>query len=107
MGFLMEKIPAKFASLDPILEGEAGKVSLSTRKEWAAQIEFTLRELHRHDIIWGDAKPANVMIDVDNNAWLIDFGGGFTPPWVDEPLVESREGDLHALKMIKEGLEQE
>jgi len=63
--------------------------------------EQTVIELHKQDIIWGDAKPDNIVIDECDNAWLIDFAGGFTEPWVDRKLCESCEGDLQAVGKIK------
>jgi len=54
---------------------------------------MTLRELHEADVVWGDAKAENVLIDSDNNAWIIDFGGGYTAGWVDENLANTVEGD--------------
>ncbi|TKW55962.1 hypothetical protein CTA1_5149 [Colletotrichum tanaceti] len=29
-------------------------------------------------IIWGDVKAENVLIDSDDNAWIIDFRGNYT-----------------------------
>ncbi|KAK2924448.1 hypothetical protein FoTM2_014725 [Fusarium oxysporum f. sp. vasinfectum] len=49
--------------------------------------------LHEEGIVWGDAKPDNVLIDKDENAWIIDFGGSYTPGWVDEDKAETFEGD--------------
>ncbi|KEZ43305.1 hypothetical protein SAPIO_CDS4749 [Scedosporium apiospermum] len=66
--------------------------------------KHTVAELHKNDIIWGDAKPENVLIDEDDNAWVIDFGGGFTSPWVEYENRQSREGDLLALARIREKL---
>lgn len=107
VGFLLEKIPSKFTTLDPVMEGKAGEVTLSTKRKWMAQIENTVAELHKKNIIWGDAKPGNIIIDTDDNAWLIDFGGGFTEPWVGLEQYETREGDLQALKRIRDILQQE
>lgn len=44
-------------------------------------------------VIWGDAKPSNVVIDLSNDAWLIDFGGGWSEGWVDEKLQNTVKGD--------------
>ncbi|KAJ4395803.1 hypothetical protein N0V93_000017 [Gnomoniopsis smithogilvyi] len=63
------------------------------REKWAEQIRETVRSLHSIGVIWGDAKPSNVIIDLENDAWLIDFGGGWTDGWVDENLQETIEGD--------------
>ncbi|KAI1407007.1 hypothetical protein F5Y13DRAFT_207057 [Hypoxylon sp. FL1857] len=73
VGFIMEKIPARFASLAPLLEGEEGEVPLPLKKMWAAQIEYTVAELRKNNIIWKDANPDNVIIDWNYCAWLVDF----------------------------------
>lgn len=31
--------------------------------------------LHGIGIVWGDGKAENVLIDINDNAWIIDFGG--------------------------------
>jgi serine/threonine protein kinase len=52
---------------------------LSLRLKWMGQIESTLEVLHQAGIVWGDVKAANVLIDdVNQDAWIIDFGGGYT-----------------------------
>ncbi|KAF1963734.1 hypothetical protein CC80DRAFT_511962 [Byssothecium circinans] len=74
------------------------------RAKWAAQIAHTIHALHAQDIVWGDAKPENVLVDVHGDAWLIDFGGSFTKGWVDRGLGGAVEGDLQGLERIKEFL---
>ncbi len=102
----MDKIPTRYSDLDAVVRGDL-EVPLSLRKKWAAQIEDTARALHGLDIVWGDAKPGNVVIDECDDAWLIDFGGGFTLPWVDSELAESVEGDLQAVGRMRERLEKD
>ena len=63
------------------------------RKRWDMQVIRTLDCLYEADIIWGDVKRANVLIDVNENAWLIDFGGGYTRGWVEKSHMETIEGD--------------
>lgn len=45
------------------------------------------------------------MIDLNNDAWLIDFGGGWSEGWVDENLQNTVEGDQQGLKRILEFLD--
>ncbi|KAH6953456.1 hypothetical protein DER45DRAFT_575905 [Fusarium avenaceum] len=71
------------------------------RQRWAEQVHDMVNQLHAAGIIWGDAKPDNVLIDNSNDAWLIDFGGGYTNGWVPKELSGSMEGDLHALQKIE------
>jgi hypothetical protein len=60
--------------------------------------------LHRIEVVWGDGKADNVLIDANKDAWLIDFGGGWTQDWVDESLAGTFEGDTQAVEKIEEFL---
>ncbi len=59
---------------------------------------------YRHGIVWGDAKPDNIIIDMEDNAWILDFGGGGTPGWMDNDLMDTKEGDLYVVAKMKEEL---
>lgn len=68
------------------------------RRKWAAQIDKAVDELHRVGSIWGDAKPQNILIDKEDNAWVTDFEGGYTHGWVDPDKAGTVEGDLQGLQ---------
>ncbi|EQL03594.1 Protein kinase-like domain protein [Ophiocordyceps sinensis CO18] len=70
------------------------------RKKWAAQIDKAVHELHRIGSVWGDAKPGNILIDKQDNAWITDFEGGYTPGWVDPDKAGTVEGDVQGLERI-------
>lgn len=70
------------------------------RERWATQIQEAVSQLHDAGIVWGDAKPDNVLIDVNEDAWLIDFGGGYTDGWVPKTVVGTMQGDNIALERI-------
>ena len=54
----------------------------------------------------GDAKAGNILFDIDDNVWIIDFGGGYTRGWVEKNRMETIEGDEEALSKIKQLLRQ-
>ncbi|KIH88701.1 hypothetical protein SPBR_07368 [Sporothrix brasiliensis 5110] len=74
------------------------------RRQWADQVRETVTSLHKAGVVWGDAKPDNVMVDGSDNAWLIDLGGGFTEGWVDKEKAGTKEGDLQGVAKIEEYL---
>ncbi|KAL6888025.1 hypothetical protein GGI43DRAFT_425918 [Trichoderma evansii] len=71
------------------------------RERWMGQIEAALSTLHANDIVWGDVKAENVLIDKNENAWLIDFGGGYTKGWVDEDVAGTVTGDFAGMAKLK------
>ncbi|KAJ4412064.1 hypothetical protein N0V82_008864 [Gnomoniopsis sp. IMI 355080] len=80
---------------------------LPMREKWASQIQHTVEMLHKAGVIWGDAKAGNILVDEHGrgDAWIIDFGGGFTKGWVDREKSDSMEGDLQGLANILAFLE--
>lgn len=74
------------------------------RQKWINQISHTLKYLHSHHIVWGDAKAANVLADINGDVYLIDFGGGYIESWVEKDLSNSIDGDLQALENIRQYL---
>lgn len=71
------------------------------KEEWKAKISDAVACLHKNDVVWGDAKPENIMIDsVTNEPILIDFEGGGTDGWVDEHLHDTQAGDIQGLGRI-------
>jgi tRNA A-37 threonylcarbamoyl transferase component Bud32 len=85
-----------------VLERRDDPVAL--RKRWYNDVAQMLNLLHSAGIVWGDFKPENMLVDDDNNVWLIDFGGGMTDGWVDNENMETKEGDLQGLAQFKEFL---
>jgi serine/threonine protein kinase len=81
-------------------KSRADQSSPQQRKLWADQIGGALEMLHDQDIIWGDAKADNILIDAQENAWMVDFGGSYTVGWVDEDKAGTVEGDMQGLAKI-------
>lgn len=102
MGFLRQWVPGRRLS-----DIDITATTVEKRQKWILQISETIQYLHKHGLVWGDGKSSNIIIDEQDNAWLIDFGGGFTEGWVDEELSETKEGDEQALakivKLLSEG----
>ncbi len=73
---------------------------------WAKELEGLVNELHGADLVWGDAKPENVLVDLENKLWLIDFDGSYTADWVDAENKESQKGDLQGVARTKKWLEE-
>lgn len=99
IGLLHEWIPG-----ENLRHMDMASVPVATRRKWASQILETVGQLHRMGVVWDDGKAANVVIDNEQEAWLIDFGGGWTEEWVDEELTDSAEGDDQAAMRISEFL---
>lgn len=48
------------------------------REKWARETECVVKLLHDNDIVWGDAKADNFVVDRHGDLWIIDFGGSYT-----------------------------
>jgi len=100
MGFLQTEIPNPV----PLTLKLDTEVPQELRDGWAAETQRVIDVLHEHDIVWGDAKADNFMVDENDELWIIDFGGSYTEGWVDPKLVESMEGDDMGVEKIANAL---
>lgn len=76
------------------------------RTQWATDAARMVEVLHENDIVWGDAKGDNFLIDgKEEKVWIIDFGGSYTEGWVDEKLKETEEGDWMGTEKVVNALE--
>jgi hypothetical protein len=102
VGFLRQWVPGRRLRDIDVLATPA-----QHRQKWIRQIREAVHVLHTRGTIWGDGKAGNVVIDEQDDAWLIDFGGGWTNGWVNEVLADTVEGDEQAISKIGEFLEVE
>ncbi|KAL2751939.1 hypothetical protein ACRALDRAFT_1083854 [Sodiomyces alcalophilus JCM 7366] len=108
VGFLEDYIPVSdtwelstLGSIDAVSE-----IAPDRRRKWASQVQETIHLLHQIGVVWGDGKASNVLVHRDtDDAWIIDFGGGWTDGWVNPELSGTVEGDEVAVKKIFEFLE--
>lgn len=100
VGFLRQWVPGR-----RLRDMDVPATPAQRRQTWVGQIREAVHGLHASGIIWGDGKASNVVIDERDDAWLIDFGGGWTNGWVDEEMADTVEGDEQAIGKIREFLE--
>lgn len=100
MGFLQTHIEGA----EPLTHLLDSDVPQSKRDGWASESEKMVELLHKHDLVWGDAKADNFMVDKDDKLWIIDFGGSYTEGWVDPELNETTEGDDMGTRKIVNAL---
>ena len=76
------------------------RISRDDYEKWTSQIKEAIEYLHQRNLVWGDAKAGNVLIDNDGNTILIDFEGGVTKDQVDKEYYETCEGDWQGYDWI-------
>jgi len=100
VGFLRQWVPGR-----RLRDIDIPATPAQRRQAWIEQIREAVHALHARGTTWGDGKASNVVIDERGDAWLIDFGGGWTNGWVDEELMNTVEGDELAISRISQFLE--
>jgi serine/threonine protein kinase len=99
IGLLLTYIECDFLTLAFAVEPDT---PASTKQKWVDQVTGILTQLHKAGIVWGDAKPDNALIDKNDDAWIINFGGGYTRGFVEREKAGTIEGDLQRLRKIVE-----
>ena len=70
--FIIMKLYHK--NIDDLKEDAGSSFSLRTTLQIGLQLLKILRKIHRQNIIHRDIKPENIMVDKNNNIYLIDYG---------------------------------
>lgn len=99
IGFVSEWVQPspRGLNLDSI---NVSKVPCKTRQQWGDQIEYAVASLHEIGIIWGDCKPANIVVDEEDDVYLINLGGRFSMDWVSKEITGTLEGDAVGVAKI-------
>ncbi|KAM3072752.1 hypothetical protein ACMFMF_007084 [Clarireedia jacksonii] len=98
LGLLLSYIDCNYVTLACASEPAT---DLSLKRRWVDQVFHTVTQLHNCGVIWGDAKPENVLIDANNDAWIVDFGGRCTDAFVNGgPSIGTFEGDIQGLSEL-------
>jgi len=79
------------------------RAPLSSRRKWIAQVRHTVSQLHSHSLTWGCASPKNVIVDEEDNAWIMPGGSLQAGYWSDEPLP-IMEQDLFGLRRLEDDI---
>lgn len=104
LGLLLSYIDCKARTLACAVRNS--NVSTDLRRKWKDQVSLTVHKLHEAGVVWGDVNADNVLIDNHDNAWVIDFGGGYTEGWMDKEAAGTIAGDLQGLEKICDMIEE-
>jgi len=88
----------------PLTTFLTSEVPEEQRLDRADESKEVVQILHEQGIVWGDAKADNFVVDINNDLWIIDFGGSYTEGWIDPELSETKEGDNMAVEKIVNAL---
>ncbi|OQN96994.1 hypothetical protein B0A48_16968 [Cryoendolithus antarcticus] len=100
LGFLQSEI----ADPVPLTSKLDVKVPQADRDRWAEEAERMKNVLHEHNLVWGDAKADNFIVDREGKLWLIDMGGSYTDGWIDPELADTAEGDDQGVEKVVNAL---
>ncbi|KAJ5173668.1 uncharacterized protein N7500_001599 [Penicillium coprophilum] len=81
---------AEKGALVDILYEQRGRTSFSRRERWAKQIVQGLCEIHESGYVQGDFTLANIVVDADDNAKIIDINRRGCPVGWEPPEIAAK-----------------
>jgi len=102
IGYLLENIRARIPDLTPIMSDFDRTDSdflmpqippLVFRKKWMEQIRYTVSQMHACGLNWSHAEPENIMIDMNDNAWIIPHSNSWDPGDDDDDDDDKEESE--------------
>ncbi|KAJ5780231.1 hypothetical protein N7457_005391 [Penicillium paradoxum] len=81
---------AEQGALVDILYEQRGKTSFARRERWAKQIVQGLCEIHESGYVQGDFTLANIVVDADDNAKIIDINRRGCPVGWEPPEIAAK-----------------
>ena len=82
IGLLLTNVESQ-DTLEGILLGES---EAAQREKWFRDMKHMPKLLREKDIIWGDAKADNILVDKLSEVWMIDIGGSYTVGWLTKTI---------------------
>jgi hypothetical protein len=108
IGLLEEYIPeGDLSNLRQLDDEDMDYVKVSTEREKNGGLKFGKQLIYFIMLEWyGEMESLTMFLfrEETDDAWVIDFGGGYTKGWVDQELLETLEGDEQALGRIDDSL---
>ena len=77
-------------------------VESQRRKEytltWKDQVGQSIAFLHTMGVVWGDINAHNILIDQQDQAWIVDFSGGLTTTAELQPSAENMKREVKVVE---------
>jgi len=97
IGLLLDLIPS---TGDSLYSHNNSALASEYYARWKQHATDTVKQLHYHDIAWGDVHPGNIVNNTSFNAWVVDFGGGSIAEFVPRKKTETKDGDWQGVGKI-------
>ncbi|KAI9467488.1 kinase-like domain-containing protein, partial [Coemansia mojavensis] len=79
-----------------------------------SELSNIVKDLHSHNIVHGDLNPRNIMLDKNNNVFIIDFDSSGdnmlkkgSTGWMRDDYCKDKSDDLYSLQLVQEFMNQQ